>query len=71
MLCLLIRSDINILRNGTNRCVENYDTNLVFVSAFGNFALLLYLLRKFENVRITLTDGRVGEGETEFVVVRV
>jgi hypothetical protein len=43
---------------------------MVFVTALENFALLLYLLRKCENVRITLTEGWVGAGEAEFVVVR-
>ena len=43
---------------------------MIFVPALGNFARLLYLLRKFENVRITLTEARVGVGVgAESVVV--
>ena len=45
---------------------------MVFVSALGNFARLLYLLRKFENVRIISTEARVGGWgwERNVVVVR-
>jgi hypothetical protein len=43
---------------------------MVFVSALGNFARSLYLLREFENVKITLSEGRVGGRGSRIVVVR-